>query len=138
MNIGLIRLLIFTKSLKNKKFEPKCCIQNFLNYKFGRNPVKEKSFDVFFKMLKELDNKHKLKLIITKSDFNIFQTKSLPKPFKEGDVVKAKILCQGRLPGEFLAVAKGRNISITSPKKQGFINVKITRDKHNLFYGIMM
>lgn len=132
------KIIEFTKSLKNNNFEPKCCIQNFLNYKFGRNPVKQMPFDDFFKMLKEFDFKYKLKLVIDKSDFNISPTKSLLKPFKKGDVIKAKILCEGRFPNEFLAVANGRNISITNPKKQGIVNIKITGDKHNLFYGVVI
>lgn len=134
----LEKIIDFTKNLKNKNFEPKCCIQNFLNYKTGRNPVKPIEFNEFFKKLKEFEEKHKIKLIVTEKDFNIFKTKSLQKPFKTGDIVKAKILCAGRLPNETLAVANGRSISLTNIKKQGTITVKITGDKHNLFYGIVV
>ncbi len=134
----LDKIVEFTKSLNNKKFEPKCYIQNFLQYRFGRNPVKQQGFELFFKTLKALEKKHNMKLIIEASDFNILKTKSLPKPFKEGDVIKAKIACQGRLPNEFLAVANNRTISLTNPKKQGIVNVKITGDKHNLFYGVVI
>lgn len=134
----LEKIIEFTKSLKNKNFEPKCCIQNFLRYKGGRNPVKQIDFKDFFKKLKELELKHEIKLIIEKSDFNIFKTKSLPKPFKKGDVVKAKIACVGRLPGEVLAVANGRTVSLTGSSKQEIVSVKITADKHNLFYGVII
>jgi len=132
----LEKILEFTKSLKNKNFEPRCCIQNFLNYKTGRNPAKQESFSIFFAKLKELEKKHDVKLIVDMSDFNIFKTKSLPKPFKEGDVVKANILCKGRFPDEFIAVAKCRSISVSKPKRQGIVDIKITGDKHNLFYGM--
>lgn len=134
----LNKIVEFTKSLKNKKFEPKCCIQNFLNYRTGRNPVKQKDFSVFFKNLKELEKKHDVKLIVGEGDFKIFKAKSLPKPFKEGDIIKANSLCKGRFPDEFIAVARGRCVSVTKPKRQGLVNIKITGDKHNIFYGVVV
>lgn len=165
----LEKIVEFTKSLKNEKFTPKCYIQNFLNYRFGKNPAKSVEFDAFFEKLKLLEQKHKIKLIIDKTDFNIIKTKSLPKPFKEGDVVRAKTMSVDRLPNEVLAVAKDRIISVFNLKKQGmidvskntnnankqvvlehvqentkciklgrFIDVKITGDKHNIFYGVVV
>lgn len=134
----LEKIVEFAKSLKNEKFTPKCYIQNFLNYRFGRNPAKSLEFDKFFEKLRLLEEKHKVKLIIDEKDFSIVKTKSLPKPFKEGDVVRAKTLSVGRLPNEILAVAKDRVISLFNPRKQGMIDVKITGDKHNIFYGVVV
>ena len=134
----LEKIVEFTKSLKNEKFEPKCFIQNFLNYRFGRNPAKSLDFNKFFEKLKVLEQKHKIKLIIDEKDFNIVKTKSLPKPFKDGDVIKAKTVSVGRLPNEFLAVANNRVISLTNPRKQGFVDIKITGDKHNIFYWVVI
>ena len=136
------KIIEFTKLLKNEWFEPKCCIQNFLNYKQGRNPVKQMKFGVFFKKLEELELKHKIKLIVEESDFSIFKAKSLPKPFKKGDIVKARIVCAGRMPGEILAVADVRTICLADSKnkavKKETVNIKITADKHNLFYGVVI
>jgi len=134
----LEKIIEFTKSLKNTRFEPKCYIQNFLNYRFGRNPAKSLDFEKFFEKLKELEKKHGIKLIINAADFGIVKTKSLPKPFKEGDVVRAKTVSVGRLPNEVLAVANDRVISLFNPRKEGMVNVKITQDKHNLFYGVVV
>lgn len=134
----LDKIIEFTKSLNNEKFEPKCCIQNFLTYKFGRNPARSMPFDEFFSVLKGLEEKHKVKLIVNENDFKIEKTKVLPKPFKDGDVVKAKTACVGRFPNEVIAVAEGRCISLTNPKRHGVVNVKITGDKHNIFYGIVV
>ncbi|MBI4141003.1 radical SAM protein, partial [Candidatus Woesearchaeota archaeon] len=107
-----------------------------MNYRFGRNPAKSLDFNKFFEKLKLLEEKHKIKLIIDEKDFDIVKTKSLPKPFKKGDTVKAKTVSVGRLPNEVLAVADNRVISLTNPKKQGFVNVsKITHkiDKNVIF-----
>jgi len=132
------KLIEFTKSLKNEKFTPKLGIQKFLHYKFGRNPVKEMEWDDFYSKLRELEEKHKIKLIVNQEDFEIKKLKSIPKPFKKGDVVKAEIVCNGRLPGEKLAVSKNRTISVFNTNKKGKVRIKITRDKHNLFYGALV
>jgi uncharacterized protein len=110
-------------------------IQNFLHYDGGRNPGKEVPFDEFYKMLKALEIETGEKLIVDRQDFNITATKAMPKPFLKGQVVKAAVKCNGRLPGEKIAVADGRVITITGSASSGIARVKLTRDKHNIFYG---
>ena len=128
----------FTKSLQNEKFQPKLGIQNFLNYRFGRNPVKEASWDTFYAKLKDLEQKHNFKLIVDARDFKVQETKKLPKPFKKGDVVEANVVCKGRLPGEWIGVAQDRNLSVYQCNGLGQHRVKITRSKHNVFTAICL
>ncbi len=112
-------------------------IQNFLNYKLGRNPVKQISFDTFYKKLKSLEKIYNIKLIKSTRDFNIVKTKPLPKPFKKGDIIEANIAFHGRLPNEKIAIAKDRTISVINCNRQeGKIRVRIIRSKHNIFIGI--
>jgi len=119
-----------------KKIKADIGIQNFLNYKFGKNPVKQIKFNLFYNKLKKWENKYKIKLIKSIEDFNIIKTKPLPKPFKKGDVIEAEIICQGRLKNEKIAMAKNRTISIPNCyKEKGKIRLKITRTKHNIFIG---
>jgi len=111
-------------------------IQNFLPYKFGLNPVKPMPFENFYKKLEEWQDKYKVKLIKSVDDFNIKETKQLPKPFRKDEIVEAEIVCPGRLPGEKIAVAKQRSISIPNCiKEKGKVRIKITRAKHNIFIG---
>ena len=110
-------------------------IQNFLTYKLGRNPVKPMPFEKFYKVLEELQNKHKIKLIKSIEDFNIIKTKPLKKPFKKGEIIEAEIICKGRLKNEKIAVAKDRTISLPNCYKKGKVKIKITRTKHNIFIG---
>lgn len=120
----------------SKKLNARMGIQNFLNYRYGRNPVKAIPMESFRKMLKDLEAKHSIKLLLTKEDFNIRETKKLPKPFKKGNVIKAKIMCESRLRNEKIAVANER--CITAPncsQESGIVKLKITRDKDNIFYG---
>lgn len=123
----------------SKKLNCKIGIQNFLNYKFGKNPAKQMSWDEFIKRMKEFEEKYGIHLLFDfKKDFNIRQTSPLPKPFKKGDIVKARIMCKGRLKREMIAVSNERTITIPNCNETigKEIKVKITRTKHNIFYGI--
>jgi len=129
------KLINFAKKMKGDRKGYFIGIQNFLNYRFGRNPCKQLSWDKFYLMMKDLEKKTNTKLIIGPEDFNIQKTKKLPKPFKKGQIIKAEILCPGRLKNEMLAVASNRVISIPTCFKKGIVKIRITRTKHNIFMG---
>jgi len=132
----LVKLAKFAQKIGAGKNCPAIGIQNFLPYRFGRNPVKAIEMDVFYKKLRELEQKHNIELINKEYMFNIKKCKEMPKPFKKGDVIKAQLICRGRLPNEMLAVAKNRIISIPSCfKNEGIVKLKIKRSKHNIFLG---
>ena len=132
------KIIEFAVKIWEGKSAPKIGIQNFLDYKFGRNPVKSMSFDTFYKKLKELEVEYNIRLISSPEDFNIKQAASLPIPFKKGEITKAKVICPGRLRNEMLAVAKGRVISIPNcDKAEGVVKIRITRTKHNIFIGVI-
>lgn len=128
------KIILFAKSLPDPT---RLGIQNFLNYKTGRNPAKEISWEEFYALLEKLERKHDFKLRLSKEDFNIREMKELPKPFKTGDIVSAVIKCPDRFPNSVIAAAKGRTISVSecSFVKDKKIKVKILRDKHNIFVG---
>ena len=132
----------FVKSLKNTRFSPRCCIQNFLPYKFGRNPTTQMPWEKFYEKLAELEKKHEIKLTVDASDFPETLTKvgELPKPFKKDDIVIAEILGPGRLEGETLAIAKNRTISLLkyTGVRKGSVKVRITHTKHNIFAGMVV
>lgn len=113
-------------------------IQNFMNYRFGKNPVKGMKMEKFYDRLRALEQEYKAKLVLTERDFGIRKTRNLPKPFKKGDKIKAVIVCPGRMADEKIAVAKERNITVANCKKEGVIMIRITRDKHNIFYGVLV
>ncbi len=111
-------------------------IQNFLSYRHGRNPVKQIDFREFYDFLELLEKKTGKKLIFSEKDFRIIKAKELEKPFKKGDIVTAAIISMGRMKNEKIAVSMGRCILIPHCSKSGQAKVKITRAKHNIFYGI--
>lgn len=128
------KIVLFVKSLP---VQPILGIQNFLRYKTGRNPGKEMPWEQFYTLLEKLEQKHNIKLRLDKTDFAVRETKELPKPFQEGDIVPAIIKAPDRFPNSILAVAKDRTISVPSChfQKDKKIKVKILRDKHNIFVG---
>ncbi|MBR9691388.1 radical SAM protein [Candidatus Woesearchaeota archaeon] len=116
-------------------------IQNFLNYKFGRNPVKQMSWEEFIEKMKTLEKQHNAHLLFDfKQDFNIRQTTPLPKPFRKSQIIKAKIIAPGRLKNEMLAVAKERVISVHNCNMplNSSVKLKIIREKHNIFSAVLI
>ena len=109
-------------------------IQNLLNYKFGRNPVKQMEWDKFNEMLDSLEKKYSINLRDSPS-FKFVETKELPKPFKKSQTVEVMILCKGRTKNERIAAAKNRAINVINcfEKNNKKTKVKIIRIKHNIF-----
>lgn len=121
------------KSLRPKQKTPFIGIQNFLEYEFGKKPVKGKSWDEFYAFLDKLEKKYKTSLRLDRDSFRIAPAKS-EKVFKKNEMVNAEIICSGMFRNEVLASANNRIIALTS-KNKGKIRVKITRDKYNVFYA---
>ena len=130
------KIIEFSKSICMEGGNVKLGIQNFLSYRFGRNPVNEISWGEFYERLAGLEKVHNINLKY--SEERLFESKELPKPFKKGWSIVVKIICDGRLKNEKLAVSCGRVISIPNcHKEKGDIKVKIVRDKHNIFVGVL-
>ncbi|KYK27160.1 hypothetical protein AYK26_00505 [Euryarchaeota archaeon SM23-78] len=114
-------------------------IQNFLNYKRGRNPVKQRSWEEFFNMLKPFEKRYGLKLKLCREDFGIKPDTKLEKPFKKKQIVKARVMCEGPLRGEKIGVYKHRAIIVEKAhdvRMNSKVKVLIIRDKHNIFRGV--
>ena len=90
--------------------------------------------------MRELEQKHGIKLIFDKYAFDIKDLPELPKPFKKGNIVEAEVVLPGRLGNEMLAVAKGRLISVPECFKEigSKVKLKIKRSKHNIFLGELL
>ena len=123
---------------------PPVAFQNFLNYKRGRNPERQRSFEEFFKLLQPLEEQHDIRLTgLSSEDFGLHEEKELPKPFKKRDVITATIAMPARYPNEIIATAEDRCITVKGrgahnlPKGKR-VKVQIIRDKHNIFKGVLV
>ncbi|MFH0701187.1 MAG: radical SAM protein [Candidatus Woesearchaeota archaeon] len=135
----MLDIVLFVKELglKVREKHPLIGIQNFLNYKTGRNPTKALEWKEFYQMISDLEKKSGMKLRLSHEDFGIRKTKELSKPFELDEIVSAEVKCPDRFPHTIIAVAKNRCISVPEClfKAGKKIKVKITRDKHNVFAG---
>ena len=111
-------------------------VQNFLNYKRGRNPVKEVEFETFAEKLQPLEKKYDITLLHSELPETYKKSTSLPRPFRKNQVIEAEFVGPGRFPGEKIAAAQNRIISFYGeiPGKKS-IRLRITRAKNNMFVG---
>ena len=119
-----------------KELGVRVAIQNFLSYKYGRNPAKQMDWELFGKKMGQLEKEMGVKLLFSEMDFSIAKTRSLERPFRKGQLIRAEVVCDGRLKDEKIAVAEGRNISVEHCGRKGTIKIRLTRDKHNIFFGV--
>ncbi len=116
-------------------------MQNFLRYKQGRAPrnAAEVPWPRFYEILGQLEKRYQSKLILSAVDYSITRTKPLPKPFRKGQTIKAKVVAEGRYPQEYLAAAEERSITLPGCEKElaigSALKIRILSDKHNIFYG---
>ncbi|MBD3203431.1 radical SAM protein [Candidatus Woesearchaeota archaeon] len=121
-----------------KKIKVPVLIQNFLTYRFGKKPAESLTFTKFYELLENLEKKYDVNLTDLKYP-EIKDDISLEKPFKKNDIVKADICCDARLKNTKLAVSANRNLTIINcTKDKGNVDVRIIRDKHNIFSGIVV
>jgi len=115
-------------------------IQNFMNYRYGRNPQKEITWEEFKAKLEALEKKYDYKLVMNMpKDFSIYKVDQISRPMRKGQVVSVEIKMNGNNHGEMIGVAHGRVVTVPTKAKIGDkIDVRLTRDKHNIFYGIPM
>ena len=127
------KIIEFCQSLDPK---PRVMIQNFLNYKYGRNPVKAASWDEFEDKLHQWENKFHIQLRYDMNEaFHVQKDMVLPNPLKKGDVIKAEIIGPGRLHGESIGVSHNRAISVRGLIPKGQMKVRVTKVKDHLCYA---
>ncbi len=136
----LPKLAEFAKEIGAGKHCPPIGIQNLMNYKFGRNPVKEASMEDFYKKMREIEKEHDVQLIFDKFAFNVEDLPELPKPFRKGQIIEAHVVLPGRIGNEMLAVTKGRLVSVPDCFKEigSKVKLKVKRTKHNIFLGELL
>ncbi len=119
---------------------PALGFQNYIPYKFGRNPTIAKlvPFKDFYAWLRSLEVKTGMKpLVLKPKHFGMERRAFIPLAFRPGEVVKAEIVLPGRIKGEMLAKARNRLIEVinTNARVGDKIRVKIVRTRHGIYIG---
>ena len=123
-----------------KKFPP-FGIQKFLRHKHGRIPrgIKKMGWREFNTYLRKLEEKYRVKLLLSEKDFAIKKTRTVPVIYEVGRKAKVKVVAPGWLRNEWLAVPVGREESRTitvigkSLSVGSKLSVRIISNKHNIY-----
>ena len=130
----------FAKKIGAGKRWPALGFQNYIPYKFGRNPTIAKlvPFKEFYAWLRRLEEKTGMKpLVLKPKHFGMEKREFIPLAFRPGEVVKAEIILPGRIQGEMLAKARNRLIEVVGTKARvgDRIRVRIVRTRHGIYIG---
>ena len=124
------KLVLFAKEKKVN-----IAIQKFCKNKRGRNPVKEVSWDKFFKDIKELEKETKHNL--TQELGKIKETNQLPLICNKKEKINVKVVCSGRRYNDGLGVlenSKGRRAValIGCDKNKKMAKAIVLSNKYNM------
>ena len=129
----IMEILEFGKRIGAGRIWKPFGVQKYIKYRFGRHPkgAKIMSFRDFYSRLREIDRN----LILSPRDFGIVKCRSLPKRFKIGERVKLRLEMHGRIKGEMIGIARDRVIQVVDTNKKigEVVNVRITRNQHNIY-----
>ena len=130
-------LIEFAKTIENERF-PTIGIQNYLNYKHGRNITEQMDWDEFYEWLREKEDQHDMSLTMSTDTFDIVQDNTLDRPFRKDDRIEVELMADGRRGHETLGRAGGRCVTVLhADKTHGRETVRLVRDKHNIFTGVV-
>jgi uncharacterized Fe-S cluster-containing radical SAM superfamily enzyme len=120
-----------------KKIGAKIGIQKYEVYKYSRKMkgAKHDNWWRFYKKLIELEKKHKVKLKLSKEDFDIINAERIPTKLEVGQKTDAKIVAPGWLSGQMIAVAENRCITVNncSSAVGKTAKIKIIENKNNIY-----
>ncbi|WP_297477887.1 radical SAM protein [Thermococcus sp.] len=130
----------FARKIGAGKRWPALGFQNYIPYKFGRNPTiaKVKPFKEFYAWLRNLEERTGMKpLVLKPSHFGMERRDFIPLTFRPGEVVKAEVVLPGRIEGEMLAKARNRLIEVVGTRAEvgDRIRVRIVRTRHGIYIG---
>jgi len=130
----------FARKIGAGKRWPALGFQNYIPYKFGRNPTIAKlvPFKDFYAWLRKLEEKTGMRpLVLKPKHFGMEKREFIPLSFRPGEIVKAEIVLPGRIQGEMLAKARNRLIEVinTDAEIGDRIKIRIVRTRHGIYIG---
>ncbi|MEM0335506.1 MAG: radical SAM protein [Thermofilum sp.] len=135
----IARIIEWALSIGAGKRWPPLGIQKYEAHKYGRKVpgVKPLSWHKFYTALKKWESEFGVKLILKPQDFGIKPARRVPVAFEVGEKTTAKVAYWGWLKGQWLAVARGRVVTIAGVQGPPPINAKVAirlvRVKDNIY-----
>jgi len=131
------KIIEFALEIGAGKKYPPLGIQKYIPYRFGRKAGKSIPFREFYKRLADYEKEYGVKLILKPEDFGMEKRPKLRCPFKKGEVVRARIVAEGRLHGEKLCVVRGRSVAVMTEKKvRDIVEFEVVRTKDGIVVGV--
>ncbi|MEM4463308.1 MAG: radical SAM protein [Fervidicoccaceae archaeon] len=123
---------------------PPLGIQKYVAHKHGRKPfgVMEMGWDEFEEKLKLLEEKYKIKLLLSPDDYGLKVSQRIPPVYKKGDILKLSVVAEGLLSNEFLAVSQNRDRAFTLISRRASLSVgdvvvsRIIHDKDGILIAV--
>ncbi len=119
---------------------PPLGIQKYVVHKYGRKPkgVRPMTWYKFYKELRKLEERFKVKLVLKPDDFGIAKDARIPLSFKKGEKIRVRVIGIGWLRGEKLAVDVRQERLITLVKASNIevgstVLAKILACKDNIY-----
>jgi len=130
----IVKLIEFALKIGAGKRYPPLGIQKYIRYKHGRKLKNVVSFKEFYSKLALLEKEYGIKLILRPEDFRMEKRRKISHPIKKGDKFRAKLVCNGRMFGEKLAIVNERVVTVKTEKNVGdMANFEIVRDRDGIF-----
>jgi uncharacterized Fe-S cluster-containing radical SAM superfamily enzyme len=100
------KIIDFALKIGAGKRWPPLGIQKYVVHRYGRKPkgVKPVTWYKFYKELRVLEGRFKVKLVLKPDDFGIVKDIKMPLRFKKGEKVRVRVVSVGWLRGEKLAM----------------------------------
>jgi hypothetical protein len=116
-----------------KKFPP-LGIQKYISYKHGRKLKKVASFREFYRNLRHMEEEYGIKLILNLKEFGMEKRQKIRQPIRKGERFRARLVCEGRMHGEKIAIVRDRVVTVKSKRNVGEIeSFEIVRSKDGIF-----
>jgi len=131
------KIIEFALEIGAGKRYPPLGIQKYIPYRFGRKAGKSMPFKEFYRRLREYEKEYGVKLVLNPEDFGMEKRPKLSCPFQQGEKVRARIVCEGRLKGEKICVARERSIAVNTDKKVGeYVEFEVVSTKDGIIVGV--
>ncbi len=145
---GILDVIKFVKQKRLGGYSSKKLqigIQKYLTYRTGRKlgKIRPKTWDYFYRQLRNLERTYDIKLVLGPSDFGIHRRDHLTLPIVAGNKITAEIVMPGRYPNEWIG-RLNNDWAIKIISRQGYkggervpIIVQKASSKENLATGIV-
>ena len=131
------KIIRFALEIGAGKKWPPLGIQKYEKYRLGRIPkgLKIQSRWQFYnRSIKEWEKQFKIKLRLSRKDFNIEKCEPYPTVIDRNEKLKVKLVAPGWLKGESIGTARNRSVLVLNSDEVGReIKVKILSNKHGVY-----